>query len=349
MLRLSVLDQSPIPSGATSVDALHATLDLAEAADRLGFHRYWLAEHHSFQALAGTAPEILISQVAARTTRIRVGSGGVMLPHYSALKVAESFRMLQALFGDRIDLGIGRAPGSDQLTAAALRSGGGPATAAEFPEQVAELLGFLHGTLPADHPFSRIHVMPEAPVAPDVWLLGSSGDSAAYAAYFGLPYSYAHFISPHGGPQQIGAYKERFRAGPSRSAPEASMCVSAICADSDAEAQRLAASVRLWRLRLERGDPGPIPSVEEAESYRYTPAEEARMMELATRFTVGAPEHVAERLSQLAHTHGVSEVLVVTICHDFAARIRSYELIADVFRLGASADDAQPAASVPTC
>jgi len=163
MLRLSVLDQSPIPSGATSVDALHATLDLAEATDRLGFHRYWLAEHHSFQALAGTAPEILISQVAARTTRIRVGSGGVMLPHYSALKVAESFRMLQALFGDRIDLGIGRAPGSDQLTAAALRSGGGPATAAQFPEQVAELLGFLHGTLPADHPFSRIRVMPVRP------------------------------------------------------------------------------------------------------------------------------------------------------------------------------------------
>ncbi len=349
VLTLSVLDQSPIPSGATSADALQATLDLAEVADRLGYHRYWLAEHHSFRALAGTAPEILISQVAARTRRIRIGSGGVMLPHYSALKVAESFRMLQALFGDRIDLGIGRAPGSDQLTAAALRSGGGPATVAQFPEQVAELLGFLHDSLPTDHPFARVRVMPEPSGAPDVWLLGSGGDSAACAAYFGLPYSYAHFINPHGGPQQISAYSERFQAGPYRSSPEASMCVSTICAESDSEAQRLASSLRLWRLRLEQGDPGPIPSVEEAEFYPYTPAEEARMMELATRFTVGAPEHVADRLSELAEAHGVSEVLIVTICHDPRARIRSYELIAEAFGIGTKTEGAEATASTPTC
>ena len=344
MLKLSVLDQSPVPSGATSAEALQATLDLAEVADRAGYHRYWLAEHHSFRALAGTAPEILISQVAARTSRIRVGSGGVMLPHYSALKVAESFRMLQALHGDRIDLGIGRAPGSDQLTAAALRSGGGPASVDQFPEQVADLLGFLHGSLPADHPFARVRVMPEAQGAPPVWLLGSGGDSAAYAAYFGLRYSYAHFINPYGGPQHIGAYKERFQAGLHGSAPEASMCVSTICADSDAEAQRLASSLRLWRLRLERGDPGPIPSVEEAGSYPYTPAEDARIMELATRFTVGAPEHVVDRLTGLAEAHGVREVLVVTICHDPRARIRSYELIAEGFGLSADAERAEKAA-----
>src|SRR5262245_59844452 len=206
MLRLGVLDQSPVRAGGSAADSVHETLELAQAAERLGYQRYWLAEHHATPGLAGSCPEILIGQVAARTRRIRVGSGGVMLQHYSPLKVAENFRVLETLFPGRIDLGIGRAPGSDQLTARALQEGSGAPGFDRFPEQVADLIAFLHDALPADHRFRTVKAMPTGPTAPEIWLLGSSDGSAAIAAELGTAFSFAHFINADGGAEITRAY-----------------------------------------------------------------------------------------------------------------------------------------------
>ncbi len=338
VLTVSVLDQSPIPAGASAGDALQTTLELARLADRLGYARYWLAEHHSFSALAGTAPEILAGHVAATTERIRVGSGGVMLPHYSPLKVAETFRMLEVLHPGRIDLGVGRAPGADPLTTFALKSGDRDPAADEFPNQLAELVGFLHGTIPDSHPFARIRVMPDSGDPPELWLLGSGGSSALYAAQFGVPYAYAHFISPTGGESLIASYREGFRATPTLDKPHVGICVSTVCAETNEAADELASSLRLWRLRLETGDPGQIPTVDEALDYAYSPAEQARLTELSTRFVVGSPERVRNQLLELVDRLDADELFVVTICHDQHARLRSYELLADAFGLQARAD-----------
>jgi luciferase family oxidoreductase group 1 len=340
VLTLSVLDQSPVRSGGSPADALQETLDLAQAAERLGYHRYWLAEHHATPGLAGSSPEVLIGRVAGVTSRIRVGSGGVMLTHYSALKVAESFRVLEALFPGRIDLGIGRAPGSDPLTARALRHGPGALGLEHFPGQVADLIAFLHDSVPAGHPFASVRAMPTGPTAPDVWLLGSSGDSAAYAAHLGTAFSFAHFINDEGGPEIARAYREHFQPSVFLSAPRASAAVFVVCADTDTEARRLAQSRDLFVLRLRTGRPGPYPSVEEAEAYPYTSHELALVRHARRRTIAGAPEPVRDRLVALALEYGVDELVVVTITHSPKARLRSYELLAEVFGLGTGGDDA---------
>ena len=229
-MRLSILDQSPIVSGHTPADAIHATIELARAADRLGFHRYWLAEHHAMKGLADPCPEILLGQVAAATRRIRVGTGGVLLPYYSPLKVAEIFRMYEALFPGRIDLGVGRAPGGTMLVARAMNA---DAFVGEerFPTQVQELVGYLDDSLPPDYPFHAVKAMPAGPTSPEVWLLGSSDYSGSLAAYLGLRFSFAHFISAHGGPAVTRAYREGFRAA-RESQPYAMVAVFVICAPS---------------------------------------------------------------------------------------------------------------------
>jgi len=333
MPTLSVLDQSPIRSGGTAAQAIRETLELAEACDRLGYHRYWLAEHHSSAGLAGAAPEVLIGQVAARTSRIRVGSGGVMLSHYSALKVAESFRVLETLFPGRIDLGIGRAPGSDQRTARALRHGPGALGLEEFPQQVADVIAWVHDRMPAGHPFAAVRAMPAGPTAPEVWLLGSSDESAAIAAHFGAAFSFAHFINADGGPEVTLAYRSAFRASPERPEPRASAAVFAICADTEEEALRLGRCRELSIVRLYTGRHGPFPSVEEAETYPYNPHELAIAEGARRRTVAGAPEQVRERLDALAREYGVDELVVVSIAHEFKARLRSYELLAEVFDL----------------
>jgi len=330
---LSVLDQSPVRSGGTPADAIHETLDLARAADRLGYHRYWLAEHHSTAGLAGSSPEVLIGRVAALTSRIRVGSGGVMLTHYSPLKVAESFRVLETLFPGRIDLGIGRAPGSDPLTARALSHGPGALGLEHFPNQIADLIAFIGDGLPAGHPFAGVRAMPTGPTAPDVWLLGSSGDSAAYAAHFGTAFSFAHFINDEGGAEVVRAYREHFRPSPRLDAPRASVAAFAVCADTEAEAERLARSRDLFLVRLRTGRPGPYPSVEEALAYPYAPHELAIVRHTRRRTITGAPERARERLLALADEYGVDELVVVTITHSPKARLRSYELLAEAFGL----------------
>jgi luciferase family oxidoreductase group 1 len=334
---LSVLDQSPVRVGGTAADAFAETLQLAQATERWGYHRYWLAEHHATEGLAGSAPEVLIARVAAATSAMRVGSGGVMLSHYSPLKVAETFRVLETLYPGRIDLGIGRAPGSDQLTARALQAGPGAAGVEYFPSQVADLLGYLGGGLPADHPFASIRVTPAGPTRPDVWLLGSSDQSALVAAYLGCAFSFAHFITDQGGAEIMAAYRARFRPSPHLKAPLGSIGVFVLCADTEAEAQRIGKSRDLWRLRLDLGHLGPIPTVEEAEAYPYSREERLRIAFNRRRMAIGAPEQVKEQLIALAGQYGIEELVVVSICYDFAARLRSYELLAQAFDLAARA------------
>ena len=331
-MRLSVLDQSPIRSGGTAADAIHETLELAQICERLGYSRYWLAEHHSSKGLAGTSPEVLIGQVAARTSRIRVGSGGVMLSHYSALKVAENFRVLETLFPGRIDLGIGRAPGSDQRTAYAL-AGGGIRDIEHFPQQIADVVGWLNDRLPSGHPFRDVRAMPAGPTAPEVWLLGSSDASAIYAAELGLAFSFAHFINADGGPQVTELYRQRFCPSPELAAPAASAAIWAVCADTDEEARRLERCRELALLRLYTGRYGPFPSIDEAEQFPYTARDLAIIEHSRGRTVAGTPETVRAQLEALAAAYGVDELVVVTITHDFKARVRSYELLADAFGL----------------
>jgi luciferase family oxidoreductase group 1 len=335
MMRLSVLDQSPIRSGATAADAIHETLQLAEIVDRLGYHRYWLAEHHSSTALAGSSPEVLIGQVAARAAHMRVGSGGVMLSHYSALKVAENFRMLETLFPGRIDLGIGRAPGSDQRTERALRAGPEALGLDQFPEQISDLIGFLQDRLEPGHPFTGVHAMPVGPTTPEIWLLGSSDASAIYAAQFGAAFSFAHFISTEGGPEAARTYRDSFQPSPGLARPRANVAVFALCAETEAEALRLARSRDLFLLRLYTGRFGPYPSVEEVESHPYTDRDLAIIHHTRQRTIAGTPERVRDRLLALGAEYGVDEFVVVTMAPDFKARIRSYELLAEAFALPA--------------
>lgn len=333
-IALSVLDQSPIADGTTAADAVRNTLQLAQHCDRLGYHRYWLAEHHASEALAGTAPEVLICRVAGLTSRLRVGSGGVMLPHYSALKVAECFRMLETLFPGRIDLGIGRAPGSDPRTAQLLQPSGQAIGIDHYPYQVRDLMAWLHDAVPESHPGHGVVAQPLGNTAPEVWLLGSSDDSAALAAHFGLPFCFAHFIAADSGAAVTRAYARHFRPSALHDQPRPMMALSVLCAPSDAEADRLALSRDLWAMRLRTtGQPGPIPSLEEALSYPYAESERAFMARLRKRSAVGSPATVRALLEQHAADYGVAEIMVVTICHDFEARVRSYELLAQAFDL----------------
>ncbi len=335
MTLLSVLDQSPVRDGGTPAQALAETIELAKATERLGYTRYWVAEHHNTTGLAGSAPEVLIARLAAETKTMRVGSGGVMLSHYSAYKVAEAFRVLEALYPGRIDLGIGRAPGGDQLADRALKHGPGAVGIEYFPRQIADVIGHLGNGLEADHPFVNLRATPIVPTHPDLWLLGSSDQSAAYAAHFGCAFSFAHFINGEGGDQVMAGYREHFRPSPWLTAPRGSIGVFVLCADTEEEAQRLAASRDLWRLRLDLGQIGPVPSVEEALAYPYTPLERRRVEFNRRRMFVGAPEQVKARLLELGAAYGVDEFVVVSICYDFAARLRSYELLAAAFGLPA--------------
>lgn len=331
---LSVLDQSPVPSGSSATAALGDTVALAQAAERLGYHRYWLAEHHNSASLAGTAPEILAACVASRTSSIRVGAGGVLLPYYSPLKVAEVFRTLHALFPGRIDLGVGRAAGADPVAAAALQHGPGALGDDAHPGQVADLAAFLLGPGPgSDHPFAGVAARPESPGAPELWVLGSSSYGSSLAAGAGLAFCYAHFVSPDFGPQVVAAYRRRFSPSERCPAPRATVGVSVVCAETDAEAERLAISGDIWRLRPEGPERGPLLPVEEAEAYTVTALERVLLAQHRERRVVGAPERVRAELSRLAHAYGVDELVVLTVCHDPAARLRSYELLADAFAL----------------
>lgn len=332
VLALSVLDQCPIRAGATAADAVREAVKLAQAADRLGYRRYWLAEHHNSESLACAAPEALIGQVAAATKRMRVGSGGVMLSHYSALKVAEVFRMLETLYPGRIDLGIGRAPGSDRLTARILAHGPGRLGVQHYPEQVADLLGYL-GRGHQDERLNGVRAMPQGDTQPDVWLLGSSLGSARFAAWFGCPYSFAHFIQPRDAEAALDLYRSEYRPSERHPEPQASVGVSAMVAETEEEARRQSLSRFLWWIRLTQGRPGPFPSLDEAESYEFTDRDRVVMENMQARSLIGSPDAVRGRAEKLAGRLGVEELVVLTICPSFEARVRSYEMLAGALGL----------------
>ena len=331
-LKLSILDQSPVISGGTPAQAVQATLQLARGGEALGYHRYWLAEHHAIAALADPCPEVLLARLGAETRRMRIGTGGVLLPYYSALKVAEVFRMLEALYPGRVDLGIGRAPGGDQRTAHAVGGGQFP-SAEDFPQRVWELVGHLDGTLPEDHPHKRVRVQPGGDTAPQVWLLGSSDYSGLLAAQLGLRFAFAHFINAKGGDAVTRTYRERFQPSARESAPAAIVCVFAICAATDAEAERLAASIDLRRLHMALNRDTPVPTLEEAERHVYTEEERRYVLSQRDRAVIGSPEKCRREIAALAERYTADEVMLLTITGDYATRLRSYELLAAAFAL----------------
>ena len=333
-LKIGVVDQSPVRTGGTGADALRETLELARTCERLGYSRYWLAEHHSTNSFAGSAPEVLLPMVAAATREMRVGTGGVLLSHYSPFKVAEQFRVLATLFPGRIDLGVGRAPGGDMRTVQALQYGRGALPIEAFPHQVEDLAGWLGNTFDRSaHPWGRVRAMPRGESVPEVWLLGSGGDSGYIAAEHGTAYSFAQFISGIDAAPFVRAYRERFRPSAGLAAPRASVAVGVICADTRDEARRLASGIELWRRRIMRGFDRGIPAPDEALSELQPGWEPIPLGTDGARLVAGTPADVRAELLRIAERCGVDEVIAVTVTHDFAARVRSYELLAEAMEL----------------
>jgi len=326
--RLSVLDQSPIRKGGTAMEALKETLELAKLADKLGYTRYWVSEHHNTQSLAGSAPEVLLAHLAGNTTHIRLGSGGVMLPNHSALKVAENFRVLEALFPGRIDLGIGRAPGGDRTTSAWLNPSN-TFSEQDFIKQLQDLQGFLSD----NGEQSNVKATPIIETEPDLWLLTSSGESGMIAAHFGMGASFAHFINPVGGPQALRAYRRLFKSSAKFETPRASVGVFVLCADTEEKAEQLQAVMDYQLLNLERGIRMGFPTYDDIKNTRYSAAEWDRIYFNRARVVSGTPDKVKEALVRLADDYEVDEIVVATITHLFSDRIRSYQLLAETFEL----------------
>ncbi|HTU31031.1 MAG TPA: LLM class flavin-dependent oxidoreductase [Solirubrobacteraceae bacterium] len=330
---LSVLDQSPISEGSTGADALRNTIDLARLTDELGYHRYWVAEHHGGPMLAGPSPEALIGPIASATEGIRVGSGGVMLPHYSPLKVAETFTVLAGLFPGRIDLGIGRAAGTDPLTTFALQRDRRQAAPDDFPQQLAELLAYFDDSLPSDHPFHRLAgTLPGRPELPVPWLLGSSAQSAIWAGQLGLPYAFADFINADGA-EIAKLYRERFEPSRELQASRTAVAVWALAAPTEDEAVFLSTSSRMSFTLLRRNQLIPVPAPEKAVDFLKREGKPLNGARPGRRSIVGTPEKVRADIETVASEYGAEEVIVVTITYDHQARRRSYELIAEAFGL----------------
>jgi luciferase family oxidoreductase group 1 len=342
MVTLSVLDQSPIREGGTGAQALRESIDLARECERFGYERYWVAEHHSGSSFAGSAPEILIGAIASATNKIRVGSGGVMLPHYSPLKVAETFRVLEALYPGRVDLGLGRAPGSDQKTSRALQPGPQAYGIDVFPQQIELLTQFLEdaqglegdqGGFPPEHPYKGIHAVPAGPGMPGLWMLGSSTDGAMYAAQFGMPFCFAHFINQDAGSMPLDLYRKNFRPSRIASRAKGSVGVSVTVAETEEEAHRISASRNLWVLHLLQNKAGPFKSIKNAQAFPLSEDEKLMMQGIEQRSITGTPEQVRAGLLQLGETYGVDDFVILTITHDHADRVKSYQLLAQAFNL----------------
>ncbi len=324
---LSVLDLAPVPSGSTASESLRRTVDLARLAESLGYVRHWFAEHHSMPSVASTAPEILIAHVAAATRHIHVGSGGIMLPNHSPLKVAETFRTLAGLHPGRIDLGLGRAPGSEPAASRALRAFEGE----QFPALLSEMRAYCNGGFPEGHPFRKIRAMPDDVPLPPIWILGSSGASARMAGAAGMGYSFASHFSPTPAAPAFQAYKSSFQPSEAFARPHAILGVAVVCADTEAEAERHASTMDLAWLRIRRGQFLPLPSPEEAAAYAYTEFEREAVAEYRQRTIVGTPPQVRAAIESMATACAADEVMIVSNMYDPVARLRSYELVASAF------------------
>ena len=332
MVPLSVLDLSPVAAGSSGAQSLRNSLDLATLAERLGFTRYWVAEHHNLPSIASTAPEIMIGQIAAITKRMRVGSGGVMLPNHAPLMVAERFKVLEALFPDRIDLGLGRAPGTDPVTSYALRRRQDSGED-DFLERFQELMLFANNAFPEKHPFHAIRAMPAEVRLPPVWLLGSSGYSAQLAAMIGSGFAFAHHFAEYDATAAMLSYREDFQPSAARPSPYAILACAVVCADTDAAAEQLAATLDLNFVRRRRGEYLPLASPQEAQRYPYTEEERRLVAHNRKRLFVGSKETVRALLEQMIAGNRADELMVTTMLYDHAARRRSYELLAEAFGL----------------
>ncbi|MBX6385215.1 MAG: LLM class flavin-dependent oxidoreductase [Microbispora sp.] len=327
---LSILELATVGEGATPADALRDATELARRAEEWGYHRIWVAEHHGMPGVASSSPAVLIAHLAAATRSIRIGSGGVMLPNHAPLVVAEQFGTLHALHPGRIDLGLGRAPGTDMATANALRRSA-QVDPDDFPRQLAELIGFLDGSFPAGHPYEKIRAVPGGPDRPPIWLLGSSGFSARLAGQLGLPFAFAHHFSAANTEPALDLYRSSFRPSAVLDRPYALIGVAAVAADTDEEALRQAMPGALSWLRLRYGRPGRTPTPEEAEAYPYTPLEREFIRERLSTVIHGAPRTVRDGLEELRKRTGADELMITTQVHGGAARLRSYELIARAY------------------
>jgi luciferase family oxidoreductase group 1 len=335
MLPLSVLDLSPITTGHSGAVALRNSLDLAQLADRLGYTRYWVAEHHNLPSVASSAPDIMIGQIAALTRRIRVGSGGVMLPNHAPLTVAERFKVLEALFPGRIDLGLGRAPGTDPITSIALRRRQDVRDDDDFLERFQELMLIESRGFPEGHPFRNVRAMPADVPLPPIHLLGSSGYSAELAAAIGAGFAFAHHFASHDAVAAMTSYRAHFKPSPALPRPHAILGVAAVAADSDAEAERLASTIDLNFVRRAKGEYLPLSSPDEAAAYDYSPIDRERIRQNRARVFTGSPETVLARLAPLLAATQADEVMITTMVYDHAARRHSYELLAQACGLRA--------------
>ncbi|MCW2723621.1 MAG: Luciferase-like monooxygenase [Frankiales bacterium] len=333
---LSVLDLAPVATGSTARQALADVVDLAQHVERLGYSRLWVAEHHGMPGIASSSPPVLIGRIADATSTIRVGSGGVMLPNHAPLVVAEQFGMLEALHPGRIDLGLGRAPGTDQVTAHALRRSADALSAEDFPQQLAALRAFFDDGFPADHPYAAIRAVPAEGYAPDVWLLGSSGYSAQLAGLLGLPFAFAHHFSGENTLPALELYRSRFQPSAILQEPYAMVCASVLAADTDEQAQWLAAPGGLSWLRLRSGSPGTFPSPEEAAAQNYTPMEAEIVRNRIEAQVIGGPETVRRGLEDLLARTDADELMITTTTFEHADRLRSFELLAGLTRAAAA-------------
>jgi luciferase family oxidoreductase group 1 len=331
-LKLSVLDQSPITRGSTPRQAIQESEALVRLTDRLGYTRYWVSEHHNITSLAGSTPEVLIAHLAGESKRIRVGSGGIMLPNHSALKVAENFRMLETLFPGRIDLGMGRAPGGDRITAMLLNPSN-HFDERDFVQQLIDLRGFLTDHAEPGSVQEKVKAIPQADTLPELWLLTSSGESALLAAHLGMGLSFARFINPHGDVDAIRNYRERFRPSTELAEPAASIGIFVLCAETDKKAAELQAVLDYRLLNIDKGVREALPSYEDIRKTVYSDAEQARILHNRGRMVAGTPAVVRAQLTAIAQNAGVEEIVATTITEKFEDRVRSYELLAEAFNL----------------
>lgn len=333
MIKLSILDQSHISEGSTPVEALANTIKVAQEAEKLGYHRFWVSEHHFASSLAGSSPEVLISYIAAKTSSIRIGSGGVMLPHYSPYKVAENFRVLEGLSPNRIDLGVGRAPGGMHLATRALQEGKRNSLD-NYPQQIDDLIAYLHDQVDEKHRFAGLQATPSIQTAPELWMLGSSGDSAMLAAERGANFAYAQFISGQSGAENVRWYQEKFRPSILGDKPNSLVSIFVVCSETEEEATQLVSSIDLAMLLLEKGvKSGGLPSVETALNYSYSAYDLFRIQENRKKVLVGNPQQVKEQILTLAEKYRTNEIMIVVPIHDFDKKLNTFRLLSQEFNL----------------